>query len=940
MLRFILRRQTKGALKAWFSEQEFLQKVAMFKVADMKSGEAFKSIKELASSEGLLATQSKLFLQLRSSLNDQDLKTARETYLQQAEKIFSNPKNYGRHGSNLRTFIIRAFSGKLFTFEELQRFVNNIFLNQLHSQTNNLTNISLEVFINILESCVFNGVITPAQLKAATKVSIDKLPFGENKIKALGNLVLLHGFMLKKNLNRLKDPYIVPLIESLFEVINQSINHCKGLPVELLPDFVVLMSSLSNLQEVFEKTPYNEVFAEKFSVLQMSLEKELGLNKQHFSTYFNGLDEQGRLDLLENLNLQTGLYVSDGVKEVILGTFSEKLKKDVKKLDSTTISQMISVCARIDRKFFVSPQFIGGIEFSQDDVLNSLKNAENLLSVFVTSEEGSDEMKNEIVPLVMKIEKFVTGLLANPELLTDKNILKSLVQIFQNLVQLNRGSVGLFKAYFEAFSDPKVLDLMGPMVLFIKFLPALGVKTKKLAGALTNISDQNTANILGLTKDVAQEVKVPLEKIWRHVDSFIVKNLNMIELEKLPTILIHFIYGQIIVNDMQIFKQATTKLKGNMYKYTPKQLAQVVYSLSRINSNLVVDIITEGVNAFSKLADKYKDKLSNERVMVLWGSANCRTIDLDVFVNLIKQEIPFISSHNDRVFVQFIHAIGIISPELDEKTYKDLLEGCLKFLETKGKTMSLNEVLSSAYHILLFDQKNVDVEVTNKIFNEFSHLIANNQKFLSSNFMLIYYLYLILSHRQIRGAPKPELLRIKEVVSKYQLEILENFANSKREQLSFTEQYVKNSIVENQERLKIKKIADKNDTRVLEANSMNFLLLPSENVKSMLQKKQSLKGFTENCLLIPYTLDIMADDYAIEVNGPFHYYVNLKTGKRDHNGHSKIKKEFIEKVGLNYIDVPFWEVDKARNSQAAAEAADKKTESSEWLENLFKRVAN
>lgn len=91
---------------------------------------------------------------------------------------------------------------------------------------------------------------------------------------------------------------------------------------------------------------------------------------------------------------------------------------------------------------------------------------------------------------------------------------------------MNRGSLALFKKYFEVFSNPQVLDLLGPIPLFIKFIPSLGVKTKKLAGVVTNISDENTSNLVNIGKDLSKEIKPSLTEVWKALDRYISKRLD------------------------------------------------------------------------------------------------------------------------------------------------------------------------------------------------------------------------------------------------------------------------------------------------------------------------------------------------------------------------------------------------------------------------------
>ena len=224
--------------------------------------------------------------------------------------------------------------------------------------------------------------------------------------------------------------------------------------------------------------------------------------------------------------------------------------------------------------------------------------------------------------------------------------------------------------------------------------------------------------------------------------------------------------------------------------------------------------------------------------------------------------------------------------------------------------------------MLLLPRDRALEETENSIFGELSHLIANQRLYLPQNFMLVYYLYLLLVHRQIRGAPESELFRLKEMVSKHQQDILKNYSESKKHSLSRSEQFVKGVLSQHHEFLGIEPVKDEaEDQRVLEVGSMNFLLMPTAKVRQMVEAQQSLKDFTLKCMLIPYTLDILSGDLAFEVNGPHHYFKDTKTGKYLLNGQSKLKKEFIDSVGLRYIEVPFWEVDKMFGKKPEEQAA-------------------
>lgn len=163
------------------------------------------------------------------------------------------------------------------------------------------------------------------------------------------------------------------------------------------------------------------------------------------------------------------------------------------------------------------------------------------------------------------------------------------------------------------------------------------------------------------------------------------KKLLHIDLENLPAIMIQFVYGQIATPDLKIFNEITDRLKGNMGRLTAKQLAQSVYTLVRTNLPQIGDVTNEAVAAFHQKTKLKSQEYSQERVTVLWSASKSANLDFSIYEQMLKTEIINIEKYNDRVFVQLINSIGVLSPNLELKTLQDLLEQISKFLEKNGK---------------------------------------------------------------------------------------------------------------------------------------------------------------------------------------------------------------------------------------------------------------
>lgn len=98
---------------------------------------------------------------------------------------------------------------------------------------------------------------------------------------------------------------------------------------------------------------------------------------------------------------------------------------------------------------------------------------------------------------------------------------------------------------------------------------------------------------------------------------------------------------------------------------------------------------------------------------------------------------------------------------------------------------------------------------------------------------------------------------------------------------------------------------------------MNFLIIPNATVANLLRSKNKFKGWAQECLLLPYSIDILLNQNACEVNGPYHYVTTMQTESTQKNitpeyrlnGFSLLKKEMISGIGLNYVELPFWDID-------------------------------
>ena len=205
-------------------------------------------------------------------------------------------------------------------------------------------------------------------------------------------------------------------------------------------------------------------------------------------------------------------------------------------------------------------------------------------------------------------------------------------------------------------------------------------------------------------------------------------------------------------------------------------------------------------------------------------------------------------------------------------------------------------------------------EVVDEVYREVSHLIYDMHAGLKQHMILVYYLYILYVHRQMRGASLNELQRLYNVLHMYQVEILTHFITSKRNVNSHSEMYVVDMIHNNRQTLGVSLVdIDAEQTVVYSVRDLKYIYASVGKIKQMLEGGQSIKDFLTKYVLVPYTFDLLCEDRVLEVNGPQHFTTDLKTGDLLTNGQTGLKQEFIEHIGLQCVDLSFKKVDHIRS---------------------------
>jgi hypothetical protein len=74
--------------------------------------------------------------------------------------------------------------------------------------TDILNKISLQNFSTILESCVFNSMVSSSELSKLFEIAVSKVKYSQNPFESLSNLLLAFSYFCK--INRAKPEQVMP----------------------------------------------------------------------------------------------------------------------------------------------------------------------------------------------------------------------------------------------------------------------------------------------------------------------------------------------------------------------------------------------------------------------------------------------------------------------------------------------------------------------------------------------------------------------------------------------------------------------------------------------------------------------------------------------------------------------------------------------------------
>lgn len=509
MLGFIIKRNLPHRKAYSFCNAAFIDKIMRFKLADLKPTEIVDQIDSFSSANSLVAAQSKLFIQLSSLLPEKDLLKAKETYVRRAVDLFSQRGALGQNGDLLRQFILKNHMGNLFSPELNRLFVEQTFLRLVKDGvTDELSQMSAEVYINILESCFLNDTLDPSEIFDCTKYALEKLKFAERPVRHLTTLVVAHSLVLKKFKGRAPEDTYSKLVDSLIMVISQGLQTIKKVSPEESFETLMFVTHTNSCLEIFKGHSKFPVFDNTWQILELEFNQVFKKNSSKIISFIEEGEEDELLPILEELNLMGSLYNNEYIKAQLLPPIQNRLETNFRKTSSSLVAQLINLAFKLESNFQVAPKYLSALKVSKEDPITSLQNASVTLDIF-----SKQQLTESLGPYLDELQDYLTVLLSNPETKKSQTQTRLVLTIFKQQVQLGRGGIQLFKAFFDFFKQKEVLEQVGLMPVLVQLLPALGIKTKKLAGAISNTSDDQSSNVLNVSQSINSQIKPSLVQV-------------------------------------------------------------------------------------------------------------------------------------------------------------------------------------------------------------------------------------------------------------------------------------------------------------------------------------------------------------------------------------------------------------------------------------------
>ena len=164
-----------------------MQKVVRFRAFELQNNELIEGIEKISSPGNLQTCSGRIFVQI----SDKDRKTITEV----KEKLYSKAKQFfdkgevGQNGEDLRGFLVSGFSSRIYSPQMMKQLIDGSVLSY---GIEDLSKISTQNFINILETCVFNGMLDSSGFSKLVAAALEKIETegGRGGIGFLSNIAI------------------------------------------------------------------------------------------------------------------------------------------------------------------------------------------------------------------------------------------------------------------------------------------------------------------------------------------------------------------------------------------------------------------------------------------------------------------------------------------------------------------------------------------------------------------------------------------------------------------------------------------------------------------------------------------------------------------------------------------------------------------------------
>ncbi|CAD8060120.1 unnamed protein product [Paramecium sonneborni] len=426
----------------------------------------------------------------------------------------------------------------------------------------------------------------------------------------------------------------------------------------------------------------------------------------------------------------------------------------------------------------------------------------------------------------------------------------SLVIAFQSLVKIEDYTPKL-AALLEYFAYGQVLNQLKWIDFIVKFIPSLGILSKRLTQQFYMSVQQNNSDQFKQLSDV-----------WGKVLTVLMKKIDQLEPNKIPIILFYLSQAsKLDLKDvstlLHIIKKSTDFSKFNI-----QQICEIFYSFSRLNyqdTQFYFDLI-------NKLVDK---EMTMDQVILVYSGLIINKLYNQTFISQLQDQLK-IKDFNEKNMLSYLQSLltlqfqpkSTIMDSITTQFYKsknsEFIVGCA----TSLLQYHYDQKILEYYNNFLKNQNELYIKSPfyahqlHVLFMKLKHVDQVNQDFLQD-------IIKVLQESKISLAKYH--LQMKQITrSQMELEIIDQFKNI----LDFEK-------LEKQAQLNEYKFADQYD--------------PIEIPK------------IEN--LIPYQIDFKVGDYCFEINGPKHYLQIWPEQQFKLDGWTMKKKQLLESIGFKYIEI-------------------------------------